>query len=122
MIVADTAADIVLARAADGTTRVLAGKAQQATAAPRQKAPGYRVFLDGGARTGTGCAVRLAYTASDDGRGRLSIGAIVVVRVRSRCPGAGFASIVVRRAGTLRDQAHGEAPRRREDHRGRARR
>ncbi|WP_084285811.1 hypothetical protein [Solirubrobacter soli] len=79
LLVADVSG-VVLARPAGGISRVVAGVQLPLTGpgtaktAPNVKAAGYRVYLSAIKPTRSGCTLLLAYVASDDGDGTLTIG------------------------------------------------
>ncbi len=97
LVIANTAANVVLARHLDGTTSVVAGKPIQAKKAPSVQTGGYRVFLNGGVRSRNGCRLNVPYTASDDGSGALAISSMRGSRTGPvRAPHGKFSAGVVR--------------------------
>jgi hypothetical protein len=84
LVIANTAANVVLARDADGTTRVLAGKPTQATKGPavRSSADLHLYIVVATVRIARGCRLSIKYQVNKDGRGQLKLGA-----TRSAWPG-----------------------------------
>ena len=95
-MIANTAANVVLARHLDGTTSVVAGKPIQAKKAPSVQTGGYRVFLNA-ASAPVSCRLIVPYTATDDGSGALAISSTRGSRTGPvRAPHGKFSAGVIR--------------------------
>jgi hypothetical protein len=84
LVIANTAANVVLARGADGTTTVIAGKPAKAVKAPavRSGADLHLYIVVATVRLPRGCRLSIRYQVNKDGRGQLKVGA-----TRSSWPG-----------------------------------
>jgi hypothetical protein len=84
LVIANTAANVVLARSSDGTATVIAGRPTKATKSPavRTSADLHLYIVVATVRIARGCRLSIKYQVNKDGRGQLKLGA-----TRSAWPG-----------------------------------
>jgi DNA-binding beta-propeller fold protein YncE len=105
LVIANTAANVVLARNSDGTTRVLAGKPTQATKGPAVRSGGglHLYIVPTVMRIRRGCQLKVTYQVNRDGRGQLKLAATRRSSGTVRYPGGTFpGGTVDLRPGTYR--------------------